>query len=303
MQKMIDFGFGFVSKCSDNFKDSVRKKIAEMSLVSGMHPTSKKGLSIGDFDFEVNISEGRKEKLRFVAFRQEAKVIDEMKTVRRKAEDKSSETAKSFVGRRFKTEKEAILAVEKATAKKNEAFSFETELFHYDSMSRGERGWWEVKLTPVVSEEGIRSVAEKKATSVLVTNLPRESISDETVLKYYNREYKVEQSFRLMKSGMGMNSIYLQTPSRENAMMFVVSIGVLISNVADAIFRKNNVVMRKKRLTMHRLAYYLTTTTVEYSRSENELRLRGPSKVTDGFFEITDTLKINPQHLLGYLED
>ena len=42
---------------------------------------------------------------------------------------------------------------------------------------------------------------------------------------------------------------------------------------------------------------------VIYSRSENSLRLQGPPRVTDIYFDFTDTLQINPQYLLGYISD
>ena len=51
---------------------------------------------------------------------------------------------------------------------------------------------------------------------------------------------------------------------------------------------------------MYRLAFEVQNTIVIYFRGENSLRLQGPPKVTDRYFEFTDTLQINPQYLLGY---
>ena len=100
---------------------------------------------------------------------------------------------------------------------------------------------------------------------VLVTNLSRpdsnagkQSATNKEVLAYYNQEYKVEQSIRLMKSDMG-NSIFLQTPSRENAMMFVISIALLVSNIADAMFRRAHTLLKGKQLTMYRFAFEVHT--------------------------------------------
>ena len=146
----------------------------------------------------------------------------------------------------------------------------------------------------------MRRKAEISETSVLVTNLPKSRKTDAQVLELYSQEYKVEQSFRLMKSGIGVDSIFLQTPSRENAMMFVVSIAVLISNIADAMFRRDGTCLNGRRLTMYRLAFELQNTIVVYSRDEGALDLQGPREITDVFFDITDTLGINPQYLLGY---
>ena len=102
---------------------------------------------------------------------------------------------------------------------------------------------------------------------------------------------------------MGMNSIFLQTPSRENAMMFVISIAVLISNIADAMFKRAKTLLDGRQLTMYNLANEVQNTIVLYSRGENSLRLQGPPKVTGRLFDLTDTLEINPQYLLGYVCD
>lgn len=58
-----------------------------------------------------------------------------------------------------------------------------------------------------------------------------------------------------------------------------------------------------RQLTMYHLAFEVQNTIVTYSRDENSLRLLGPPKVNDRYFEWTDILQINPQFLLGYLAD
>ena len=300
--KMIDCGFGFVSKCSGNFKDNAKKKIVELSLDAEMHGCGKNGLRMADFDMDLKLSKERTERLRFMAFRRDAKVSAETEKVRAEARMKADAAAKEFVGKRYRKRKDAEKAASKAVPKSG-LYILETDFAYYESDSPYESGWWEIKTMAFVSEDGVRRAAERRSTDVLITNLGRAGMSNEKLLELYNHEYKVEQSFRLMKSGMGMDSVFLQTPSRENAMMFVISIAVLVSNIADAVFRRERVMLRGKQLTMHRLAYSLLTTNVEYSRGENTLRLRGPPESTDGFFEITDILQINPQYLLGYLSD
>ena len=189
--------------------------------------------------------------------------------------------------------------------------------------------WWMLDLDFMISDRRVRRQAELDKTVVLVTNLERPEkkdgyennsgtvpkyedtdttdhpghrrrFSDEEIVRIYGHEYKVEQSFRLMKSGLGMNSVFVQKPSRENAMMFVICIGVLLSNIADAMFRRADTRVDGMPMTMYRLSHELQTTLVIYSRCDNSLRLMGPPEVTDRFFTYTDTLGINPQLLLGY---
>lgn len=56
----------------------------------------------------------------------------------------------------------------------------------------------------------------------------------------YLNQYKVEHTYRLMKSGMGVDTAYVQMPSRANALLFVIGIVILASGIMDAMLRKNN---------------------------------------------------------------
>lgn len=314
--RMIDMGMRFVSKCSDTFKGKTKQKIRDWSVGTAMKKAHRDGLWIADTMMDVEMSKGRVEKLRFVAFRWDPKVEQTMEAVRSDAVSEASEIVKRFKGMRFDTEEAALDAVRdlKLDPEGPFAFNVATEFYRSD-YDVGPPGWWELRLEPMMSERNIRIIAEKKETVVLVTNLDRpdedgpsnrsghEVVTNEKVLRYYNNEYKVEQSFRLMKSGMGMNSIFLQTPSRENAMMFVISIAVLISSIADALFRRAKALLDGRQLTMYRLAYEVQNTIVIYSRSENALSIQGPAGAADRLFEITDMLHINPQYLLGYVSD
>ena len=281
-----------------------------------MHKSKKRGLWISDTMMDVELTKWRIVPLRFVAFRWDLKVGKEMEKVRTEAIDDANGIIESYRGRRFTTELDALKSLEDLKLDPSGPFSFNVSTVHYETEHPEDvPDWWELKLDPLISESNVRRLAEKRQTVVLVTNMdrpveegmplpvPYRPVSNEGVLAYYNQEYKVETSFRLMKSGMGMNSIFLQTPSRENAMMFVISIAVLVSNIADAMFRRAKVLLDGRQLTMYHLAYEVQTTIVTYSRDENTLRLQGPPRVTERYFEITDTLQINPQYLLGYMSD
>jgi transposase len=310
--KMIDMGMGFVSKCSQTFTGKTKEKIQKWSVGTKMYQASgKQGLWIADELLDVQLSKERTEQLRFVAFRRDAKVERAVEKVRDKAIDDANGIIESFRGRRFETEEAALKALTDLKLDPEDPFSFKVGTAHYTSEHPEDvPDWWELVLEPLISDRNVRLQAEKQETVVLVTNLDRpdsntgkKSATNEEVLAYYNQEYKVEQSFRLMKSGMGMNSIFLQTPSRENAMMFVISIALLVSNIADAMFRRAHTLLKGKQLTMYRFAFEVQNTIVIYSRSENSLRLQGPPQVTDIYFDFTDTLQINPQYLLGYISD
>ena len=312
--RMIDMGMHFVSKCSETFTGKARARIREWSVSAEMKKAKKKGLWMADTEMELEMAKGRTEKLRFVAFRYDAKVERSIGRITDTAKDEARRISESFKGRRFSSEAEALAALSDLGSDPLGTFSFNVSTaFYRTDHPEDVPNWWELRLEPLISEPNIRRRAEMEQTTVLVTNLARPEegrkadgktlFSNEAVLTYYDQEYKVERSFRFMKSGMGMNSIFLQTPSRENAMMFVISIAVLVSNIADAMFKRANTLLDGRQLTMYSLASEVQNTIVIYSRSENTLRLQGPPKVTDRLFDHTDTLGINPQYLLGYIGD
>ncbi len=99
---------------------------------------------------------------------------------------------------------------------------------------------------------------------VLITNIlfatedsdiVRHGATTSTVLRPHLDQYKVEYTYRLMKSGMGVDSVYVHTPQRADALLFVVVVATLTSSVIDALHRRNGcgfpTVRRPLRLPVH----------------------------------------------------
>ena len=323
---------GFVSKCPETMVDDAHARA--VARACGERSIRAKDVLIQDFDMDVNLagknakkSESEEVRLRFVSFRRPAEVRSRIESMRSDSETSSRARYSHLERREYRTEREAIEAFQNVREDPDDPYRASYRLVRrtepvvekrpgpkkkgWNPPARY-RGWWELEIDVAFSEEKARAIAERESTIVLVTNLPRycsdrESYRDgatgEEVLRLYNQEYKVEHSFRLMKSGIGMNSIYLHTPSRENAMMFVICIAVLISNIVDAVFRRAGARLDGRQLTMHHLAHELQTTLVTFSRADNALELMGPGETADRFFDWTDMLRINPQLLLGYEGD
>lgn len=224
---------------------------------------------MADTHLEIELTKGRTERLRFVAFRWDVKVQRAIERITGEVMVEANRFVERFCGMRFKTERAAMKELGKHMDKVPDTYSFRVSTRFYESMSPESKGWWELELTPMISDTAVRRAAERERTVVLVTNLDHPVTEGEEtppvyrptsswdVVKLYNSEYRVEKSFRFLKSGVGMNSVYLQTPSRENAMMFVLSIAVLISNIADAIFKRMDMRLKGRTLTMYNLAYEL----------------------------------------------
>ena len=327
LKRMEGLRLGFVSKCPETFVDHGHRQAVEAANSGHMHICSKDpGLRMADFDLDINYG-GEAHRLRFVAFRREDDVRRMVEEIRTDTVAVKKMGYGSLEKRKYRTEYDAVQDFKRIKEDPDNPYRAkyrivrrreEIKLVGGDSHKKNwnppkqYREWWEMEIDYVFSEEKARAIAERESTMVLVTNLPRscsdrgsyrEGVTDEKVLEIYNQEYKVEQSFRLMKSGIGMNSIYLQTPSRENAMMFVICIAVLLSNIADAIFRRAEARLDGRQLTMYHLAHETQTWIVAYSRSENVLNVMGQDDAADRLFEYTDMLQINPQFLLGYMGD
>lgn len=323
-------GLGFVTVCPDHFGYHAKERAIEAAIEAGMHASkdgrsAERGLWFGDLDMDVFFGSRneRSANLRFIVFDDGNEVRRRARAIMDDAEPASLAGYESLRGRRFNSEFEAMAAFRNAGPDPDSPYSARARPFMCEEVvpvlgrprkqwtgPPATRRWWELEIEYTVSERRAWEMALRQSMKVLVTNLPRsgtdrdsyrDGVTDEGVLGLYNQEYKVEQSFRLMKSGIGMNSVYLHTPSRENAMMFVISIAVLLSNIADAVFRRENVLLDGSTLTMHRLAHELQTTLVTYSRDERALDLMGEDGAVELLFHLTDTLRINPQLLLGYL--
>lgn len=169
---------------------------------------------------------------------------------------------------------------------------------------------WTVESARIVADaDAIARWATRESAFVLATDLPRsdedsdryrDGMTADGVIMIYREEYVVEHAFRFMKSGLGIDTVFPQTPSRERAMMFVLAIAALITSMADAMLRTKNIRIDGRTATMYSLAVELLTTTIELDRADSRLSVRGPATVSDRFFDYTDALEINLRYLLGH---
>lgn len=106
---------------------------------------------------------------------------------------------------------------------------------------------WRIDVKMEFNETLAEELANEHDISVIVTGLPfadedaenlRSWATTDTVLRLYLDQCKVEHTYRLMKSGMGVDTVYVQTPSR--AMLLVVAIAILVLSIMDTMLRRNN---------------------------------------------------------------
>ena len=152
------------------------------------------------------------------------------------------------------------------------------------------------------NEEGAIALSRDRDIRVLITNLHRANMdadnirfgaTADTVLKTYLGQYRIEHRFRLMKDEMGMDRVYLHKPTRENAMMFVITLATTISCVIHVVLTS-----RGMDYTAEKLAGRMTSLTLIHDREHDEENLDGPEALQNLFFNCIKALDIDPDHIL-----
>ncbi|MDD7423946.1 MAG: transposase, partial [Candidatus Methanomethylophilaceae archaeon] len=91
-----------------------------------------------------------------------------------------------------------------------------------------------------------------------------------------------------------MSRVYIHRPSRENAMSFVCTLGVIIVDVINHVLKENDI-----GITYTRMVEGLQILFLRYDRERDEEFLSGPYDLADTFLDVEDTLGIDTDHLIN----
>lgn len=167
------------------------------------------------------------------------------------------------------------------------------------------------KVEVVLDSATAEADARRASSTVLITDIPyaesdrtvyRTGMTADGIIRLYRKEHKVEHCIRFTKSGCRIDQVFLQTPSRENAMMFMVSELAVLTTTADAVFRSKGMTLNGSRMTMNSLMHELVGSTIRLDRGGMRMFVEHPLGKEIDLFAITDALKINPRLLLGYMD-
>lgn len=304
IQLMERMGIAYVSRCPENFGQRAQRRVKDLVLSRGL----LKGGHVKTADVDISVEMGskhRKVKLRFIAVSRDDRVeaclnhhLAKVEAIRKKYAKLEKCYASSFEGilKSFDSIKASIPDYVEVSPK---------VIYPEDT----EDGMYRIRAEITVDERMMRRLAEDESMFVLVTNLPRSSkdgdnardgVTADGVRKLYDQEYVVEHSFRFMKSGLGIDTVFLHKPEREYAMMFVLSVATLLCNLMDLRFRASGTELDGRMLTTHGLAYELQSTLILLS--DGRIRPFQPDGMDVEVFEYTDILGINPRYLLGHCE-
>ena len=319
------FDIRFVSKCPENFGLNLKERALNAAEAASCSRSAEyPDLEVFDCVFSmVDRKNDSFSDIRTVVCFSDASTRKELHKARAKRK-KVEETILGYVdGRSWKSIEELEGALSQFDLPANCSLDYTTGTYEVPGKAdhRGRRRKGEIvppvtlhfveRLWVYMDEEAAFVDARRASASVLVTDIPstesdrrcyREGMTADGIIRLYREEYRVEHCIRFTKSGVGVDQVFLQTPSRERAMMFVVTELTVLTSTADAVFRSKGMKLNGVQMTVNNLMQELQGTTVRLDRSEMRMFVETPQGKEIDLFEITDALQINPRLLLGYLE-
>jgi transposase len=311
---MQGMGIGFVSKVPSSFSGKIRDKVIAEALAAGMTLSSIDWYRT--FDKDLDTTECGK--LRFIVYRSPKGAGKAMEYLERQGERDAKKRFGVFTTKEFacetdaramfedvmRTHKDSAYTVTGRTVRNEENVRRETRGRPPKGSETPEKKIsWKIDVTMKFDKEKASELADAHALSVIVTDLPRASedaenvrhgATTDTVLRLYLDQYKVEHTYRLMKSGMGVDSVYVRTPSRANALLFVVAIATLVSSILDALLRRNR---KGRRRTVGQVCGDIQNAILEYHRGMDALSVLGTEETEDAVFSYLDAIGMDPSLL------
>lgn len=315
---MQEKGFGFVSKCPENFGKRIKQDIVYSVSTGQMEPSViRKGWEIYDTDAEVEVSRGKTMKLRFIAYRTTEDIEAGVRYLREQGGKEANARFGRFESRTFNCETDARRALDEALADHiDSAYVPDCSISEvqipqkYEHRGRPRNGEerpvkteYKVSVNLRFDEDRAKMLTQDRGVRVLITNLPRKGsdadnvrhgATADTVLLSYLGQYRIEHAFRLLKSGFGMSCVYLHKPSRANVMMFITSLATMMWDVITHVARS-----RKKRITATKMVDGVQHLVLKYDRPRKYLYMDGPEREEDAFIEYLEILDIDEDRLLG----
>lgn len=299
-------GLGFVTRCPELFGNGAQGRAKSEALEHGLRPCniedgSMEGWEFHDTTLSIDDDDGE---LRFVVYRTPSRMKRSYEGLKRVGGKRTAALEKRFRSKRFYNEQEASAAAEAAVSALD-APAYDVRYVvrpDYDN-KHNPNGKWRVSILSEFDEKACRSQAERRSLMVLATNLPasdedrenlREGATAEAVASLYAGEYHVEHTFRLMKSGIGIDRVYLQTPSRERAMMFVVGLMSLVSQLMDALLKRASIDATARSLSLR-----LHSTSVRCSRDHSRMWIDGNQNSMDLVMDCLSAFGVEPEKMLG----
>jgi transposase len=174
----------------------------------------------------------------------------DIKLLQKNLEKKEAECNKAIIKLSkeiFHCKKDALKAVTKLEKKYPLFFLRVTEMvsvYHNDKVGRPGKGTKKlsghsVRIEMSKNEEAIKKLEIACGRFILGSNIIDETFTDRDIFKAYKDQAKVENCFRFMKNpSFFASDIYLKKTGRIEALMFVITLAIMIYNIGQYYIRK-----------------------------------------------------------------
>ena len=308
IKEMMTMNMGFVTKVPSSFSYKVRDDVITSALAEGMHESNGRHL----FDTENEVKDeknGLGTMMRFVAYRLPDSVQEAEAFLRGHGLKDMTKRMTSLKRNAYFCEEDAVKAFSETlnggyaqTYNATAGYVSDERLIKKDP----DGPHWRIRPGDVtVNENAIAGCADRYSVNVLITNLPkskdnavnlRNGANADGIVNMYLSNFRTEHSFKLLKSGTGMARMFLHTPSRQDAVVFLSSLATTMSNVINAVLKRNGIGM-----TMKHISKFMMTSIVRYDRDNDRKFITGGPGASKTGLKITDALNVDPELLLGYV--
>ena len=319
INELNNIGMGFISKLPSSFSGKIRDRIIA-SAMSGIMDTS----SVNGYEtYETECETEECGKLRVIAYRSPKGTKKAMEYLERQGLREAEKRFKPFLKKEFACEADAKAMFDDVMKEHvNSAYIVTGRTVRIDEIIRRKtRGRppkgsaepetkekWKVETSMIFDKNRAVGLANVHGMSVIVTNLRfvtedaeniRHGATSDTVLRLYLDQHKVEKTYRLMKSGMGVDSVYVHTPSRANALLFVVAIATLVSSIMDALIKRSG---NGRQKTVKQVCTEIQSASFIYHRNEERMSVMGPKGSAAEVSSFVRILELAPSDMFSLLE-
>ena len=323
----------FVSKCPENFGECVKQRVIDDAIAKGFVPIGRIGNRKNDPCIEVcDFSEtANGDVLRFVAYR-EVGVKHSLEYYRTQVAKEVDRIIGASMKKRFACDDDVRLEYERILKKVGDrpyvlSMSSSCTMVPKSKRGRGRpkkdavlemKEERRISVTKGFSETDALKLAEWRDIRVIVTSLPRldpsqysESPSDTDrepidgataadVVKVYRGQWRIERCFRDMKTDLGADEVFFESPKREATMPFLIALAVMTRNLMQNLLRKaaKEGMRIPADIPASAALESIQNVTVRFDRSAGEVYLDGPNDETARVISYCKALGIEPSQLI-----
>ena len=280
------------------------------------------GRFLYDTEGDVVLDDGAPKRLRFVAF-QLPGGKEEAELFLREQGLKSFSSRMKSIGK-FYCEKDAEEAFRKAVGSiYGGVFTADPKIYLDRRLRRidPDGPCWRAKgEDPHILEDAMEKAAEAYSIRVIATNIPyrrndtgdiRNGATADEIVDSYQGQYRVERCFAMMKSGMGVGRLYVHSPARQDAIVFLSSVATMVHGTIDTALahtdRKGDPNVNPYEdgakgavLTMKHISDFMSNVYVKRDDATGSIVISGYPGAAAEVQDILDRLQLDPNLLLGY---